>query len=188
MEKQNKHQLRLPAVLVLAIAAMCIPANSTALASNNMLDMLPADTLFAVKANNLDYAIGSLDQFLAGASPIPMGVSMMLRMQLGQMFGSPELAGINTAGNFTIFGKASKTALGPGQAPPMFIAVAVPVTDYNKFIESNPNCGQADTRKISKLLSANKSMIQLSAYQEVMTNSSKLQKNYYPQKQNSLAI
>ena len=164
MKKQNKHQLRLPVVLVLLIAAMCISANSATLASNNILDMLPADTLFAVNANNLDYALGSLDQFLAGASPVPMGASMMLRMQLGQMFGSPELAGINTAGNFTIFGKVSETAPQTGQSPPMFIAVAVPVTDYNKFIESNPNCGEADTRKISKLLSANKSMIQAGQY------------------------
>ncbi|MCK4887381.1 MAG: hypothetical protein KAS96_08335 [Planctomycetes bacterium] len=160
MTKQNKYQLRLPAVLVLIIVAMCIPANSATSASNNMLDMLPADTLFAVKANNLDYALGRLDQFLAGASPIPMGASMMLRMQLGQMFGSPELAGINTAGNFTIFGKTSGIAPQPGQAPPMFLAVAVPVTDYKTFIDGNPNCSPADTRKISKLTTKNKSMIQ----------------------------
>ncbi len=160
MTKQNKHQLRLSAVLVLLIAAMCIPANSETLASDNMFDMLPADTLFAVKANNLDYALGRLDQFLAGASPVPMGISMMLRMQLGQMFGSPELAGINTAGNFTIFGKTSGIAPQPGQAPSMFLAVALPVTDYNKFIDGNPNCSEADTRKISKLLTRNKSIMQ----------------------------
>jgi len=160
MKKQNKRQLRLSAVLVLLIAAMCIPANSATSASNNMLDMLPADTLFVVKANNLDYALGRLDQFLAGASPIPMGASMMLRMQLGQMFGSPELAGINTAGNFTIFGKTSGIAPQPGQAPPMFLAVAIPVTDYKTFIDGNPNCSPADTRKISKLTTKNKSMTQ----------------------------
>ena len=164
MTKQNRRQLRLFAVLVLTIAAMCISANSAALAANNMLDMLPADTLFAVNVNNLDYAVGSLDQFLAGASPVPMGASMMLRMQLGQMFGNPELAGINTAGNFTIFGKVSEAASQTGQMPPMFIAVAVPVTDYNKFIDSNPNCGEADTRKISKLRSPNKSIIQAGQY------------------------
>lgn len=164
MTKQSKYQLKLSAVLMLLIAAISVPGNSVAAESNNMLDMLGADTLFAVKANNLDYALGSLDQFLAGASPVPMGASMMLRMQLGQMFGSPDLAGINTAGNFTIFGKVSETAPGPEQGPLMFIAVAVPVTDYNKFIDSNPNCGGADTRKISKLLSANKSMIQAGQY------------------------
>ncbi len=164
MTMLNKHHLRLSAALVLLVAAMCISADSAVSASNDMLDMLPADTLFVIKANNLDYALGALDQFLTGVSPVPMGTSMMLRMKLGELFGSPELAGINTAGNFAIFGKASEIAALPGQPQSIFIAVAMPITDYKKFIEGNPNCGGADTRKISKLLSMDKSMIQAGQY------------------------
>ena len=52
------------------------------------------------------------DQFLAGVSPMPMGVSMLVRMQLAQLLGNPQLAGLSTNGNFAAFG--SKITEPPG--------------------------------------------------------------------------
>jgi hypothetical protein len=108
--------------------------------------------MFCLRVNNFDYTLGQMDQFLAGVSPMPMGVSMLARAQLAKLFGSPELNGVKTAGAFAIFGTAAADESGQtGPIPGMFIAALVPVTDYKKFISGNPNCGMPDAQGISRI-------------------------------------
>ena len=137
-------------VLFIFTAALCAqsPAN------NELLKMIPAKTLFCVRINNFDYTLNQIDQFLAGVSPMPMGVSMLVRMQLANLLGSPQLNGLNTNGSFAVFG-----ATLPGETtqtdaiPNIFVGVLAPVTNYIQFIDGNPNCTEPDEKGISKITS-----------------------------------
>ncbi len=120
--------------------------------TDKLLQMVPAESLFVVRVNNLDYTLNQTDQFLAGLSPVPIGVAMLARMQFANVLGSPELNGVNMAGSFAVFAVTA-----PGEStetnPPsnMFIGGLVPVTDYKQFISGNPNCSQPDEKGVSKI-------------------------------------
>jgi len=114
--------------------------------------MIPAKSLFCVRVNNFDYTLNQIDQFLAGVSPLPMGVSMLVRMQIANLLGSPQLTGLNTNGSFAVFGATMTGETTQTDAiPDIFVGILAPVTDYKQFIESNTNCTQADDKGISKI-------------------------------------
>ena len=144
------------ALLIFFIFTTAVKAEiSSELAGDELLKMLPAESLFCVRVNNLDNSLGQIDQFLTGISPMPMFLSMTVRGQLAKLLGSPELTGLNMNGSFAIF--AVPTAgepTGPKQSD-MFIGVLAPVTDYKKFIDGNPNMSQPDANGISKFTSGN---------------------------------
>jgi hypothetical protein len=137
-------------LLVLFVFAGALFAQSPA--NNELLKMIPAKSLFCVRVNNFDYTLNQIDQFLAGVSPMPMGVSMMVRMHLANMLGSPQLNGLNTNGSFALFGVTmpGQTAE-PNAVPNIFVGILAPISDYKQFIEGNPNCSQADDKGISKI-------------------------------------
>ncbi len=124
-----------------------------ALAGDDLLRMVPAESLFCVRVNNLDFTLNQTDQFLSGVLPMPMMVSMMVRGQFARILGSPQLNGVNTGGNFAAFaaimpGKAAETE----SIPEVFFGGLVPVTDYKEFISGNPNCGQPDHNGVSTII------------------------------------
>jgi hypothetical protein len=63
-----------------------------------LLGILPAESLFCVRVNNLDQTLSTIDQFLVGVSPTPMTVSMLVRGQMAKVLGSAELNGVNMGG------------------------------------------------------------------------------------------
>ena len=107
------------------------------------LQSVPSDVLFCVGVNNLDATLGRTDQFLSGVSPIPLGLSMMVRMQLASILGNPQLAGLDTGGNWLFIGKAQ------AMSPVPEILVLVPVTDFDQLATNagltakGNNCWQA---------------------------------------------
>ncbi len=114
---------------------------------DKLLSLIPAESMFCVRVNNLDYTLGQIDQFLAGASPVPLATAAMVRMQLATILGSPELNGVNMNGSFTIF-----ATLAAGQpVGEDFISVLVPVTNYQKLVGENPNIAQPDANGVSKI-------------------------------------
>jgi hypothetical protein len=116
---------------------------------DKLLALIPAESLFCIRINNLDYTLGQIDQFLAGVSPVPLATSAMVRMHLAQVLGSPELNGVNMSGNFAIFGNVNHgESIGND-----FISVLVPVTDYQKLVGENPNITQPDANGVSKTTS-----------------------------------
>ena len=137
-------------LLVLLIFAGTLFAQSPA--NNELLKMIPAESLFCVRVNNFDFTLNQIDQFLAGVSPMPMGISMLVRMQLANLLGSPQLTGLNTNGSFAVFGINM-----PGETtqtnaiPNIFVGILAPVTDYKQFIEGNTNCSEGDEKGISKI-------------------------------------
>ena len=142
-------------LLVLFVLATGLQAQSSAKPTGDqLLKMIPAESLFCIRVNHFEYTLSQIDQFLAGISPMPMGISILARTQLAKVLGSPQINGVNMNGSLVIFG-----AIPPGeqtQTNPIskvFIGGLVPVTDYRQLISDNPNCGQPDEKGISKITS-----------------------------------
>ena len=118
------------------------PAGS---AGDNLLAMVPAESLFCVRINNLDQTLGQMDQFLAGLYPTP--VSTLVKTGFAKMLGDPALKGVNTSGSFAVFGTIT-----PGEpVGEDIISVLIPVTDYKQFISANPKVSAPDANGVSKI-------------------------------------
>ena len=91
-------------LLVLFVLATGLQAESSANpAGDQLLKMIPAESLFCIRVNNFEYTLSQIDQFLAGASPMPMSIAMLARMQLAKVLGSPQINGVNMNGSLVIF-------------------------------------------------------------------------------------
>ncbi|MBN2180308.1 MAG: hypothetical protein JW715_00230 [Sedimentisphaerales bacterium] len=141
------------AAVCFILSFVLIPAlRAQAQSDDQLLKTLPAETIFCVRINNFNNTLNQTDQFLAGASPMPMGASMLIRAQLMELLGSPQLNGLNMDGNFSVFGVAM-----PGResqtndVPNIFVGILTPVTNYKQFIDGNPNCAQPDDKGVSKI-------------------------------------
>ena len=122
---------------------------SMAAVGQDVLESVPADALFAIRLDNFEYTLGQLDQFLAGIAPAPNTTSMMGRMQLANVLGDPNLSNVNLRGQVAIFGTAIQKE--PNTVPRMFISALIPVTDYKKFISSNPSATKPDSNGVSTI-------------------------------------
>ncbi len=138
-------------LLVLFVLATGLQAESSANpAGDQLLKMIPAESLFCIRVNHFEYTLSQIDQFLAGVSPMPMGLSILARTQLAKVLGSPELNGVNMNGSLAVFGVTS-AGKPPGPKPSdMFIGALVPTTDYKQFIDGNPNLSPPDANGVSK--------------------------------------
>ena len=137
-------------LLFLFAAAPVRAESSTQSQADELLSIVPAESLFCVRLNNFSFTLTMADQFLADA--IPMGVSMLARMQLGEILGDPMLNNVNTQGNFAVFavimpGESAESS--PGQN--VFVGGIIPLTDFQQFISGNPNCSQPDANGVSKI-------------------------------------
>jgi len=135
-------------VLVLFVLANFFIVSGSA-SGDSLSEVIPAESLFCVRVNNLQTSIGQLDQFLMGASPMPMGAAMLVRMQLAGALGDPMLGNVDMEGSFAVFAVSSEEA-----GPDIFIAGIIPVTDFTKFTQENSNCSSADAEGICKITSA----------------------------------
>ena len=150
MSMSRKPGKILSLILTVIIAATALQAQAQS--DDQLLKTIPADALFCIRINNFDYTISQIDQFLAGASPMPLGVSMFVRMQLAQLLGSPQLNGLNTSGNFAAFGIVMPgDSTGTNMPPDFFVGILAPVTDFSQFISGNPNCTEPDDKGVSKI-------------------------------------
>ena len=148
-----------PGIVVLSfLFVLCFSAAgfSAEPASDEMLKMIPSETLFCVRINNLDATTNMLDQFLLGVSPVPVATSMLVRTQLGEMLGNPTLAGVNMTGSFAIFATAESNQTDPD------IYSLIPVTDYNQIIDANTNVSKPDGDGVSVITMAGKPFAHIS--------------------------
>ncbi|OHB60389.1 MAG: hypothetical protein A2167_07200 [Planctomycetes bacterium RBG_13_46_10] len=114
---------------------------------DKLLALIPADSMFCIRVNNLDYTLGQIDQFLTGVSPVPLATSVMVRMQLAEILGSPDVNGVNMNGCFALFGMLSQgESVGDD-----FLSMLIPITDYKKFVGGNPNISPPDANGVSKI-------------------------------------
>ncbi len=130
------------------VAAFCAVSFATVgpagAASGDPLSMVPADSLFCVRINNLNGTLGQIDMFLSGL--IPMGVSMPVQAQLAQFLGSPQPQGVNMGGQFVVFGP-----LPGGDPDPSRVGILVPVSSYEQFVSGNPNVAAPDAQGFSQI-------------------------------------
>ena len=135
--------------VLIVTAALALDGCAKKPPGDGLLRLVPAESLFCVRLNNFDYTLNTLDQYLAGASPVPMGLSMMARAKLAELLGSPDLQGVKTTGNFAVFAQVSPGESSQPTAKDIFITAAIPLSDYKEFIEGNPNVGEPDAKGIS---------------------------------------
>ncbi|MEK7995998.1 MAG: hypothetical protein AAB403_19535, partial [Planctomycetota bacterium] len=125
-----------------------------------LLGSIPAKSLFCVRINKLVGTLGTVNEFLKGIAPESFDAQAAVISKLGKALGDEKLSGVNRSGNFAIFavnvpsqsagGVAGQPAGGRPMAN-MFIGAMLPVTDYEKFISQNPNCGKPDDEGISTI-------------------------------------
>lgn len=128
----------------LILSALCVFGVALASPAADPMTMVPSESLFCVRVNNLDGALGQVDMFLTGL--LPFGVSMPVKAQLAQFLGSPQPQGVNMAGGFVLFGP-----LPGGDPDPSRIGLLVPVSNYQQFVSGNPNVGQPNAQGISQI-------------------------------------
>jgi len=129
-------------------------------ASDELLRMVPAESLFCVRVNNIDHTLGQMDQFLLGASPMPMWLSTMVRGHLAALLGSDELNGVNMNGSLAVFGM-----IAPGEpVGEEFLSILIPVADYKKLVSENPNITQPDVNGVSEIKEENGLVMQVGDY------------------------
>jgi hypothetical protein len=140
-----------PAKLIEKAVAVPVTKAAVGISGDKILSMIPANSLFVIRINNLDYTLNQLDQFLAGASPMPLGLSMLIRTSLAQTLGSPDLKGVNMSGSPVIFAlPPSAGAESEAKANPLFF-VLLPIKDYKTFVSENANVKQPDSEGISEI-------------------------------------
>lgn len=120
--------------------------------TDELLGIVPADSLFCLRVSNFNYTLSRIDQFLSGVSQMPVGLLVQARMQLAGLLGDPALNNIDTNADFAVFGTVMPGRLDPN-APGENIMVAglLPVRDYEKFIADNNNCSRPDDKGVSKI-------------------------------------
>jgi len=122
-----------------------------AVSSDRLLLLIPEGSLFVLRVNNFEYTINQLDQFLAGVSPMPLGLSMQVRMSLAGVLGSPDLKGVNMNGSFVVFALPPSTEVeSDAQANPLFFLL-LPITDYKTFVSENTNVSEPNSEGLSEI-------------------------------------
>ena len=134
---------KLSLAIVLAVSSFVTAAPA------EIFDSVPADSLFVVRVHNMEYTLGSVDQFLTGLSPMPIAVSMMGRMQIANALGDANMTGIDFRSDFAIFGMADQAA--KDKNPKLIVAGLLPVADYAKLLAENKSASKPDANGISTI-------------------------------------
>jgi len=155
-----KHQKMFKTVavfLVLALSTSTIAAEEQAENSNaeGVLELVPAEAFFCGQLSKADYSLGQMDHFMSGVMPFPGGVSAIVRAQLTRLLGSPQLAGVDTMGDFAFFIAPSESEDDQAAKMPFFGGLLA-ISDYNDFLTVNPNCRPQDANGIFSIESKGK--------------------------------
>lgn len=137
--------------LTLIAVATCTTRAIWAAGGDPMLKLVPADSLFSVRINNMEGTLSKLDAYLMGIMPVPVSPSMLAKMQLGAVLGDPALASLDMSGNIGLFGLNS----GDSQEPGLLVAMLLPVAGFDDFVRKCPVCAEPDADGISTITSPN---------------------------------
>ena len=109
LDIKNSYSARMTMPISPTIATITTATIST----DQLLHLMPADSLFCVRINNLDQALAMTDMFLADAAPLPPGVklAMIIQGQLTAILADPVLTNVNMQGSFAFFAVALKMPL-----------------------------------------------------------------------------
>ncbi len=115
--------------LLLSVGGLFVSAGYSASSSKDaILDLLPAETLICFRLNHFTGTLEKLDQYLAGASPMPL--SVMFTTFLGGALGDPMLNGVDKTGTI-----AAAILLDSTGGDPMTV-ILLPVSDAKAYTSS----------------------------------------------------
>lgn len=134
-------------VLAIVLTAFTAPIHAAPV-QDPLLEMLPADAVFCVRINQFNTSLGKMDQYLRGASPLPVSLAMLAGMQMGCIVGDPMLTGIDQEGTFAAVGIAMDDKS-------IDMSVIVPMIDYEEFIKTNPACKPSEQANVTLLSAPN---------------------------------
>jgi peroxiredoxin len=135
--------------IVLLLTVLTLSCPFTAAASNDtLLNMIPSDSLFCLRVNQFNTSLGKFDQYLMGASPMPLSMAMLINFQFAAIVGDPTLAGIDQNGTFMAVGV-------PWEEDSIDMTLIVPMTDYEAFIKNNAACSSSGTPGVTLLSAPN---------------------------------
>jgi hypothetical protein len=146
-----KNSVVVAATLAL-LAAPAFARRTTRQAPGSQLRLLPAETLFCVKIQNLAGTLEHIDAFLDGVAPPDMKANKAVLDKIALAMGENWDANVRKRGQWILF--ATILPGGKQDANPMasfFVGLLVPVTDYDKFVSDNPNCSEPDENGVSKI-------------------------------------
>ncbi|MGF1528101.1 MAG: hypothetical protein ACFCBW_15090 [Candidatus Competibacterales bacterium] len=107
------------------------------------LDHVPAASLLTVVLNSPETHLATLDQYLLGLAPQP--VAALVRQQLGGVLGSPNLDGVDLAGNLAAFMPL------PGVDDPTSVGLLLPIDDYEQLLAGSRLLNQAGVDDVAIL-------------------------------------
>ena len=128
--------------VVLAMATGAWAADAGQKPADRVLQMVPAESLFCVRINNLDGALSGATDFLTGIAPDGFNAGTMVTAKLGSMVGPDRMEQVRRRGNFTMFGVTLPD--GEGNQNPfanLFTGMLVPVKDYDAFVGGDAPAG-----------------------------------------------
>ncbi len=94
-----------------------------------------------MRINHFQTSLTAMDQYLAGASPLPFSLAMMATMQLTGITGDPSLTGIDMEGDFGI----AAVKLPQDQTDELFMAFMIPTKTHDAFLKANKNVSGPDS-------------------------------------------
>ena len=80
--------------ILLAVLTTLLSGITPAAQPDPLLNMVPDDALFCLRINELNASLGRMDQYLMGASPLPVSLVMLVNMQIAGIVGDPMLTGL----------------------------------------------------------------------------------------------
>lgn len=151
--KYTKYLTVITLAIIMAMMNSCAK-QSGQLAGKEIIDMIPADSLFCVHAMKIQDTAAAFDAYLAETSPDIPKLAHEFPKLLTDLLNTPDHAGIDMNGTFAIFMTCSP---GEGEvANPManmFFGALVPVTDYQQFIGGITNCSDTAENGIATIAS-----------------------------------
>ncbi len=128
------------------IAGFAAENASTAPAKDPLLELLPSDCPICVRVNGFQTALGQLDQYLAGASPMPISLSILATGYVAGIFGDPMMTGLDMQGSIAMVAMQ----VNPSNKD-LFISFLVPTTTTDEFLKANKNLSTPDAAGIYTL-------------------------------------
>lgn len=151
-------------VFALISIIFTMPLLAQAQENDQVLKLIPDNALGCIRINNLNKSATQMDQFISDIYPI--SISGLIKGQLPNLLGSPDLAGMNMNGDFAVFGAilSNQTAQSAGMAD-IFPGILVPVTNYQEFLNGISSKNDADANGITKIaLFGNSLVTQVGSY------------------------
>lgn len=139
-------------LVILLLCGGLSMAKSSRRASDGLLRIVPAKSLFCVRINKLENTIEAVNDFLKDVAPPSFDAKTEVLPNLFKLMGDDDLRGVNTKRDFIIFGlEVQGETKSRHPMANMFIGALVPVRNFDKFISSNSNCSEPDDEGISTI-------------------------------------